>query len=178
MWSSRERWLSGILSRPVRTTVTDFAVREARRQDAGAVAALWKQMMDFHGEQDARFRFRGDAVREFERHFHDTLHSRDAHLSVADAGGQVIGYVLGEIHARKPLYPVGRYGFVSDISVSEEWRRRGVGRAMVNDLMEWFRRRGVTAVELFVAEANPVSSAFWQEMGFAPFLRLVRKELT
>ncbi len=154
-----------------------FAIREARRQDARAVVSLWQEMMDFHGALDPRFRFAANAAREFEYHFISTIRSREAQIYVAEADGQVIGYILGEMHTRKPLYPAGRYGFISDASVRTTWRRHGVGRALVERLMEWFHRKGATTVELFVAVANPESTAFWQAMGFTDFLRLLRKEI-
>jgi GNAT superfamily N-acetyltransferase len=134
-------------------------------------------MMEFHSVYDPRFRFAPAAQRELERHLVETTRSRDARILLAEADGRVIGYVLGEVHKRKPLYPMGCYGFISDISITEAWRRRGVGRTLVENLVEWFRMKGVTAIELFVAEANPISMAFWDSMGFGEFLRLRRREL-
>ena len=141
------------------------------------MTALWQEMMDFHGAIDGRFCFEPGAVREFERHFQATLRCRESRLLVAEAGGQVVGYILGEIHSRKPIYPVGRYGFISDISVSAAVRRRGIGRALATGMFDWFRLQRVTAVELFAAEANPASLAFWRSLGFNDFLRLMRHEL-
>lgn len=152
-------------------------IREAARRDVAAITALWKEMMDFHGAQDPRFRFSPDATREFERHLVATLKSRGARVFVAEGEGEVIGYILGEIHVRKPIYPVGKYGFISDICVTARWRRRGIGRALVERLIAWFLRNDVTAIELFVAEANPVSMAFWEAMGFSDYLRMLRLDL-
>ena len=152
-------------------------VREARRQDVSAVSTLWQEMMEFHRARDDRFRFQPAAAKEFEKHFLSTLRSREAVIFVAESRGDVVGYVLGEMHSRKPLYPIGKYGFISDLAVMERERRRGIGTALVERVMEWFRRRRATAVELFVAQANPASEAFWESMGFRGFLRLVRKEL-
>ncbi len=154
-----------------------FTIREARRQDTATIVALWQEMMDHHRTMDPRFQFAQNAAREFEYHVLSILRSREAQIFVAEAEGKVIGYTLGEMHARKPLYPVGKYGFISDISVRAAFRRHGVGRALVQRLMEWFRRKGATTVELFVAVHNPGSTAFWHAMGFTDFLRLLRTEL-
>src|ERR1043166_8391559 len=107
-----------------------FIIREARRHDGPAVAALWKEMMDLHGALDGRFRFESGATREFERHFMATIRSRDARVLVAESRDQVVGYILGEIHDRKALYPAGRYGFIYDISVSAGCRKQGMGKAL------------------------------------------------
>jgi len=155
-------------------TTVSFTIREAQRRDSKAICALWQVLMDFHAARDSRFLFAPNAVRAFEQHLIQTIRSRGARVYVAEAGGEIIGYVMGEIHTRKPIYPVGTYGFISDIVVHEAWRRCGVGRALAEALMGWFRRQGVTAMELFVAEANPISDAFWRALGFTGYLRLLR----
>lgn len=155
-----------------------YIIREARRHDGPAVTSLWKEMMDLHGTLDGRFRFESGASREFEKHFVATIRSRDARVLVAEESSEVVGYILGEIHDRKALYPAGRYGFISDICVSAVYRKRGMGRALVEGLMLWFRNRGITAVELFAADMNPESNAFWRAMGFVDFLRLMRTDIS
>jgi GNAT superfamily N-acetyltransferase len=163
---------------PAPTPARGFVIREAHRRDVPELVALWQQMMDYHSSFDRRFRFTGGVRREIERHLTESLRSRGARIIVAEAEGRVVGYILGEVHQRKPIYPVGVYGFVSDLSVTEAWRRRGVGRALVEEMLAWFRRQGVTAIELFVLEANPVSTAFWQAMGFGAYLRMLRMDLS
>jgi ribosomal protein S18 acetylase RimI-like enzyme len=155
-----------------------FTVREANRKDVPAVAALWQEMMDFHRAFDDRFQFAPNVKREVERHLVATIRSHGARIFVAEAQGRVVGYILGEVHIRKPIYPPGTYGFISDISVTAEWRKQGVGRALVEALMGWLKRSGVTAVELFVAEANPISQEFWERVGFKQYLRLLRYDKT
>lgn len=157
--------------------MTTFTVREASRRDVPAISTLWKEMMDYHGARDPRFTFAPNAPREFEHHLISTMRSQGARVYVAEAEEQIIGYIIGEVHGRKPIYPVGVYGFVSDISVREDWRREGVGRALFETLLAWFHKNRATCVELFVAEENPVSTAFWQAMGFGPYLRLLRREI-
>jgi GNAT superfamily N-acetyltransferase len=154
-----------------------FILREAQRQDIPAIVALWEEMMDFHHAHDPRFRFAPNAARELQRQINAAIRSRSAHVLVAESAGYVIGYILGELHVRKPIYPMGRYGFISDISVTQRWRRRGVGRALVESLLLWFRRCEVTAIELFISEANPISVKFWEAMGFRPFLRMLRLDV-
>lgn len=156
---------------------SEFIIRTARRQDAKPIGALWQALMDFHRARDPRFEFAPSAMREFEQHLIQMMRSRGARVYVAEAAGEVIGYTMGEIHTRKPIYPVGTYGFISDVVVDEAWRRKGVGRALAETLMAWFRQHGVTAIELFVAVANPVSDAFWRSLGFTDYLRLLRLDI-
>jgi ribosomal protein S18 acetylase RimI-like enzyme len=151
-------------------------VRGANRRDLPSLVSLWQEMMDFHRSYDARFRFSPNAPREVERHLLETLRSRAARILVAEAEQRIIGYIVGEAHARRPIYPVGTYGFISDICVSSAWRRRGVGSALVRALESWFAVQKVTSIELFAAALNPHSIAFWRAMGYDDYLRLMRRD--
>jgi GNAT superfamily N-acetyltransferase len=152
-------------------------IREAVRRDLPALVALWQEMMDYHRGYDPRFRFGPNAQREVERHLLETMRSRAARILVADTDGRVVGYILGEVHARRPLYPVGNYGFISDISVTASFRRMGIGRALVGAMDAWFASQKVTTVELFAATLNPESAAFWLSLGYTDYLRLMRRDL-
>lgn len=157
--------------------MVESVVHDANRRDLPAVVNLWQEMMDYHRAYDARFRFSPNAPREVERHLLETLRSRSARIVVAEAKGRVIGYIVGEVHARRPIYPVGVYGFISDICVTAECRRRGVGRALIDALDSWFATQKVTSVELFAAALNPESVAFWRAMGYSDYLRLMRRDI-
>jgi GNAT superfamily N-acetyltransferase len=156
--------------------MNDPCIHEANRRDLPALVSLWQEMMDYHRSYDARFRFSPNAPREVERHLLETLRSRAARILVAEAAGRLIGYIVGEAHARRPIYPDGTYGFISDICVTAEWRRRGVGGALVRGLDAWFTAQKVTSVELFAAALNPGSIAFWRAMGYDDYLRLMRRD--
>lgn len=142
-----------------------------------SIVTLWKELMAFHLQYDERFQFLPNADRAFERHIISSMRSRGVHILVAESGDEIVGYIMGEIHSRQPIFPIGEYGFISDISVHEAWRRQGIGRSMVEGLMEWFHKCHVTAVELFAANRNPISGSFWRAMGFTDFLLLLRRDI-
>ncbi len=154
-----------------------YVVRAANRRDIPFLATLWQEMMDYHRAYDARFRFAPNARREVERHLLDTLRSRAARIMAAEEEGVLVGYIVGEVHARRPIYPEGTYGFISDICVTAGHRRRGIGRALVASVDPWFSSRKVTSIELFAAALNPESTSFWQALGYTDYLLMMRRDL-
>lgn len=154
-----------------------YSIRQARREDIPSVVALWREMMAAHQALDERFRLVVDADVEFARHARRMMHGSVSRIFVAVAGSQVVGYVLSEMQQRPPVYPVGRYGFISDLCVAERYRRRGIGAALAERAVGWLKSEGATAVELLAADRNQVARCFWEAMGFKPYLVMLRKEV-
>ncbi len=152
-------------------------IRNARRGDADMLVQLWLEMMDQHALWDARFRFGEGASREFQRRITGMIRSPRACVLVAEVQGRVVGFATGELTSRPETYPDGSYGFISELFVREEYRNRGIGTALVQQVLEWMRKRGVTVVELLAAERNADGRAFWEHLGFEAFLRLMRVDL-
>ncbi len=77
---------------------------------------------------------------------------------VAEAGGQVAGFILSEAE--------GRHGHIITIDVLEAFRRSGIGSALVREAERQLLKRGVRAVELETAHDNDAAIAFWQKHGY------------
>ncbi len=48
-----------------------------------------------------------------------------------------------------------------------EYRRQGVGRLLVQEIMEWARERGAGVVRLMVTSNNEAAMRFYERLGFA-----------
>jgi len=156
-----------------------FIVRDARASDRVRIGVLWRELMSTHRALDSRFVIAADGPERYARHVHEMIRSRDARVLVAEPcdGGEIVGYLLGEVQMRAPIAMPGAYGFISDVYIVESWRRAGVGTALVREVCRWFAARKAVSVELYVADANPAAGAFWRLMGFEPFLRLMHLDL-
>ena len=56
--------------------------------------------------------------------------------------------------------------FVKDIAVHSDWRRRGIGRALLLHTFRMFRERGALAVDLKVQADNPSGAIpFYESLG-------------
>ncbi|MEZ4291270.1 MAG: GNAT family N-acetyltransferase [Myxococcota bacterium] len=66
---------------------------------------------------------------------------------------------------------------ITDLGVRPEWRRRGMGRRLVEAAQAWVRDRGVARIEIQVASGNREGQAFWRAMGFADLMDVLHKRL-
>lgn len=159
--------------------MSGIRIREARASERHTISLLWQESIALHQMLDPRVAPAPDAVTIYSRHIHDLIQSRDGLVLVAEnqASGEIVGYLCGEIQERPPISRPERHGFISDLYVQEAWRRQGVATALFAELRLWCKLRRAASIELYISEHNADALAFWQTLGFNPFLKLVHLDL-
>lgn len=155
----------------------ELSIRRARDDDLPVIVSLWKEMADFHVERDRYFTMTPSAEESVAAFLRQWMSDDDSEIWVAEQRGRVIGYCLASIAERPPVFLERRHGRIIDLAVTAEYRRRGIGRALVERAREWFRDRGVDSIELKVATSNEVATAFWRSLGFVPNLETFYQRL-
>jgi GNAT superfamily N-acetyltransferase len=141
-------------------------IRDACTADLDEIVELWKEFMEFHRQLDPFFTRAPDGHRQFRRFVADNLDNPDWLVLVAVEADRPVGYCMATVLEYPPVFELKRHGFVQDIAVTEVARRHGVGSGLFGRAEQWFRKRGITRIELNVAAANEVSQTFWRRLGF------------
>lgn len=166
--------------------VSKFQIRQATARDIDAIAHLWEALVKFHQALDADLpgATPQGAVR-YGRRIIDRLDDPTARVLVAavpplDGTGreQVVGYVLGlKVDLIPEMFAQESGGFLADIFVASEFRRQGIGRALVDTLTDWFHDEGLRYFEWHVAARNPEAVAFWRAIGGREVMLRMRANL-
>ena len=131
-----------------------MTVREMTIEDYDEVKALWLSIKGFaiRSIDDSR-----EGVERFLK--------RNPGISVVGIeDGRIVGAILcGHDGRRATLYHV---------CVRQEYRRRGLGKAMVVRCMEKLNEEGINKVALIAFTKNDVGNAFWKEIGWTQRLDL------
>lgn len=90
--------------------------------------------------------------------FFTFLIREDALFLVAEEEGEILGY-LG-------ILTVLDEGDITNVSVKKSARRRGVGSALVKELIQRMEKRGVTAIHLEVRRSNEPAIRLYEQQGF------------
>ncbi len=77
---------------------------------------------------------------------------------VAQEGGRLTGTILSGHD--------GRRGHIYHTAVHPDFRRRGVGRALVHAAMDALEAEGIAKTMLVVFKANAGGNEFWESLGF------------
>jgi GNAT superfamily N-acetyltransferase len=139
-----------------------LAVRPVEARDLDAVIALDAAVTglakpDYWFELFHRYGTRGRQQRFF---------------LVADAGGEIQGFVIGEV--RDWEFGSPPCGWVFGINVRPDTRLGGTGTRLLEAIVDAFRRAGVTKVRTLLARDNNLVLSFFRSQGMtaAPFIPL------
>ncbi|MGD9723760.1 MAG: N-acetyltransferase family protein [Pirellulales bacterium] len=142
-------------------------VRDARESDLGSLAELLLLVHQMHLKaQPGTYRDISHAsALEF---LAPRLTESTAYLRVAEVESEVQGYCSAAIQSSPsiPMLQPGEFIYINEIVVRPGSRRSGVGRALVGDLKEFARERGVAQIKLDVGHFNSEARAFFQSQGF------------
>lgn len=127
----------------------DFVLRPGRADDIGAVLDLWASSAENAHRPD------DDATSV------ENLLARDPDSVVlAEADGELIGSVIiGWDGWRVHLYR---------LAVRDDWRRRGVGRALIEAGEQRSAEYGARRVDAIVLTDNALGASAWAGLDYAP----------
>jgi ribosomal-protein-alanine N-acetyltransferase len=92
--------------------------------------------------------------------FINLLGRTDTDMWVAELDGNVVGHAV--------LWYVGFEGELGNLAVAPEWRRHGLGRYLLDWVLEGARRRHVETVFLEVRISNRAAQNLYGRRGFRP----------
>jgi len=129
-------------------------IREMTIEDYDEVFSLWRSVegMGLHGICDSE-----EGVGKYLR--------RNPGLSfVARDGNRLIGAVL--------CGHDGRRGYLHHLAVDREYRRKGIGTALVAKVIEKLNAVGIGRCHIFIFAENTGAQEFWQKSGWTEFVGL------
>jgi [ribosomal protein S18]-alanine N-acetyltransferase len=104
-----------------------------------------------------------EAAQWSEQAIADVLAASPGYHLVGLLGGKIAGFVSGRRMAVD--------GEILNLAVKPEFRRQGLGEALVRVVLERFDREGVSHVFLEVRESNHTAISFYERLGFRPIDR-------
>lgn len=125
-----------------------YIVREMRLEDYEKVRELWMSIQGFciRSIDDSR-----EGVERFVRRNPTTS-------IVAQADENIIGAIL--------CGHDGRRGCLYHVCVAEEYRKHGVGKAMVTQAIKALKKEQINKIEVVAFTSNEVGNHFWKDMGW------------
>ncbi len=132
------------------------AVRRYQSNDTDSCRGLWAELVDWHRRIYDDLGIGGsDPARHFDAHLQRV---GPEHIWIAEVSGRVVGMaglVLGKPEAE-----------LEPLIVSERYRALGVGRGLVEEVIEAARSAGVRLLKVQPVARNDSAIRFFHERGF------------
>jgi len=137
--------------------------------NAEVIARLNQSVHQIHLDRVPHF-FRQPGEIERLEAFKELLTQANTCAFIAYADIEAIGYVLAIIHERPAsvFSPARRWLYVDQISVEPIWKKRGIGRQLMQAVLDYAHAAGITELETDTWAFNDASQAFFKSCGFQP----------
>ena len=132
----------------------DLSIRPVRRSDLDAVIAIDTQVTGLE---------KRDYWRSVYRRYGEAANTPSAQFLVAEAGGEVVGFIIGEV--RDWEFGAAPCGWVFAIDVRPDARLSGIGTRLLESICAGFRRAGVRKVRTMLASDNALILSFFRSQG-------------
>jgi len=154
-------------------------IRRAAREDIPALGRLGALLLRTHHDFDPqRFMAPQPETEEGYGWFLGTqLRDPESAVFVAQRGEDVIGYVYAGLEPQSWKELREACGFVHDVVVDPDARRRGAASALIKAAMDWLRDRGAPRVVLWTAERNDAAQHLFARLGFRRTMIEMTREL-
>lgn len=113
---------------------------------------------DYTAALDLWNRCEGVRANESPEEFARILARNPGCCSAAEAGGTLIGAVLG-CHD-------GRRGYLYHLGVAANWRRHGIGQKLVQQSLAQIAAAGIARTTIFLVADNDAGEKFWRRIGW------------
>jgi putative acetyltransferase len=136
-------------------------VRPAAPADAAALVALAEAV----GSEAGRWILATDtwrSVGEERRYLKTVQRHPDAAVFVAEVDGRVVA----RLSLSRDPHPASRHVADLGLMVLEDYRRRGIGRRLLDEGVAWARSFGIRKLELHVFPWNEAALRLYESFGF------------
>lgn len=123
--------------------IFDFSVSSVKQEDLAGIAELERLCFSEPWSEESLALLLGENAAGF---------------IAGDAAGRLVGYV--------GLVTVLDEGQITNVATHPNFRRRGVGRALMTRLFEHCKERGIAYLSLEVRESNKGAIALYEGLGF------------
>lgn len=149
----------------------EIIVRRAGPAEIQRAAHLAGCLVRMHHAADARRFFLPERVEQgYAGWFERELERDAAVILVALQGETLAGYAYGALEGRDWNLLLDRHGAIHDLYVAEAARRRGVGRRLLESMIEALQALGAPRIVLSTLVSNEAAQRLFRSFGFRPTL--------
>ena len=152
-------------------------IRPAAPHELEPLLALWEALMANGNAADPRFRATPDARAHMREWARNTWFEQRPFVRMwVAAAPNLVGFVHGFPRAALPIIDFPPTVRIGDLFVQPDARGEGLGRSLVNHLLQGAASAGYRRAEVSTLTADARAVAFWAKLGFGDLMVTLSRE--
>jgi N-acetylglutamate synthase-like GNAT family acetyltransferase len=137
-------------------------LRKATVEDLAVIVSMKLRMFDEAGYADL---LKENAAEQIQKKYNEMYGASTASHFVIEDNGTIVACAGAFLKDDIPycFYKTEHYGFIGDVYVSPQFRKRGYARSLTQAVIEWLEGKGIHTIRLL---ATPEARHMYHQLGF------------
>ena len=155
--------------------IEEIKIRKANLKDLNQILEISKLLLDFHNDLDSYYTIY-TKYEDHKKYYNDQLKKKNVIYFVAEINKEIVGLASGYIISI-PKTKAPKIGVLVSNFVKDKFRNQGIGKKLLDARVEWFKKNGVTFLEMNVDTRNKKALSIWKKYGFKDYQIKLKKEI-
>lgn len=136
-------------------------IRKANKEDAREIVSLLKEYEEHENFLDSSFEL--SSIKELSATVSKQFKNKDVIYLIADNNFNLVGLLSYSLERRGK----NKVGVLQDIIITKDFRKKGIGKKLVDEAIKIMKKEGCLFVRSFVMANNTDAQTFWKNMDFS-----------
>jgi ribosomal protein S18 acetylase RimI-like enzyme len=158
----------------------EINIEEAKKNEMSSVLSLMTELSDYHKKIDPKYYKSGKEREESDKKRlieYFSKKRKNQKILVAKVKNKIVGFLIGGIQKSHSYCKENKIGVIHRVYVKENFRKRGIGKLLIEELLKWLKKRKVKFVEVEVDSRNKIGIEAYKKYGFFEFHKRMRLDL-
>ena len=128
-------------------------IRKAEENDLRGVVDIF--ITEFLKEPFKEIWSKENALKKVKKYF------KESNILVAEINNEIVGFIISSTY----LFYDGNRGYIEDICVKEEFKKKGIGTKLMQKAEDYFKEKGIKTFNLMTSKKNDVFK-FYEKLGY------------
>ena len=149
----------------------EYSFRTALISDVPALKRIQQRLVSYERPFDRGIPRKGKVIYY---NIKKLVRARNTYFLVAASKNNIIACAFGQVRKNAAWAVNKTYGHIGLVFVDEKFRRKGISRCMIGQLVKWFEKKKVRDIRLEVYGKNIPAVKAYREYGFRDFVIQMR----
>lgn len=160
--------------------MSQIKIRKPNTNDLPKLITLWQQQYEYHHDLDSQYYVSNsqELDKKFKSYLTKAIEENDPYILVAEDDDEMVGFITYE-KADADYFDTNFvvHGDVLELFVKESYRKKGVGKLLMDEVEKFFKDQGINTLSLQCSTFNKNALSFYEHLGLINRQTLLYKEI-